>query len=228
MTTKISKRDIGILLVLLGALALFLSYQFIYKPNVAERNEVIEKTTQLNNEYNSLKDILDNQQKYDTEILQNAEKIEKIVARFPAMYLYEDGIMWLRALELNENFKVFFSSYTVGETVYSDSFQGRVNNVEKSFAYGASTINASYQIDSYDSMKKLVSTIYADKNPKNIESMAISFDNTTGVISGNININLFALTDGSKQYKAPEIPDMPIGLDCIFGEIIPPEEVEEE
>lgn len=228
MSMKVSRRDISIIMVVLGLFAAFLVYQFIFRPTMKERDEVIEERKALEQEYDDLKTVVDNQQTYVTNTTTWEAKLNKLVAGFPAYYLYEDGIMYLRGLEQSKDFKVYFSSYTINETAVSDTYTGRVNGKDKTYVFGNSTISANFELAGYADMKGMISSIYTDPDPKSIESIFLNFDNTTGIISGNVNLNMYSLTDGTNKYTAPEIPTLPVGLECIFGEILPPEEPQEE
>lgn len=223
MSMKISKRDISIIMVALGLLVAFLVFQFIFRPTMEERDEVIEDRKALEKQYDDLKAVVDNQQTYVTNTTTWETKLNRLVASFPAYYLYEDGIMYLRGLEQSDVFKVYFSSYTVNETTITDTYTGKVNGNDKIYVFGNSTISASFALEGYDDMKGMISNIYTDSNPKNIESISVLFDNKTGMITGSLNLNMYSLTDGTNKYTAPEIPAMSVGIDCIFGEIIPPE-----
>lgn len=224
MTMKISRRDISIIMIAVGLFAAFLVFQFIFRPTMDERDEVIEERKELEAEYDSLKGVLDNQQTYVTNTTTWEAKLNKLVAGFPAYYLYEDGIMYLRGLEQSEGLNVYFDSYTVTETVLTDTYTGKVNSKDKVYAFGNSTISTSFTLGSYADMKTMISSIYTDANPKSIESISLNFDQTNGEITGNMNLNMYSLTDGTNAYKAPTIPSLSIGLNCIFGEIIPPKE----
>ncbi len=227
MKMKISKRDISIILVILGLFAAFLSYQFLFRPTMSERDDVIAEREQLEREYNSLKPVIDNQQTYSTNTANWEASLNSLVQKFPAYYLYEDGIMYLRSLEANEDLLVYFDTYTVTETLLTDTYSGRVNGQTKTYAFGNSTIAASFTVGTYDAMKSLISAVYSDSNPKNIESISMNFNQQTGELTGSMNLNLYSLTDGTNAYTPPTIPEMETGLECIFGEIIPPEEEEE-
>lgn len=223
MTMKISRRDISLIMIVLGLFAAFLVYQFIFRPTMEERDEVMEKRKELEAEYDDLKSVVDNQQTYVTNTTTWETRLNKLVSDFPPYYLYEDGIMYLRQMELNGEYSVYFDSYTVTETLLTDTYTGKVNGKDKVYAFGNSTISAAFTLGGYDDMKAMISSIYTDANPKSIDSISVNFDQATGLITGSMNLNMYSLTDGTNGYTAPEIPALSIGLDCIFGEIIPPE-----
>lgn len=70
---------------------------------------------------------------------------------------------------------------------------------------------------SYDGFKKLVDYInnYPDKTE--IDSVSVSKDSTTGLLSGSLVLKRYALTGTGKAYEAPVIDNISIGTDNIFG-----------
>lgn len=70
---------------------------------------------------------------------------------------------------------------------------------------------------SYDGFKKLVDYInhYPDKTE--IDSVSVSKDSTTGLLSGSLVLKRYALTGTGKVYVAPVIDNISIGTDNIFG-----------
>lgn len=224
---KISKRDLSIVMIIVGIAAAFAVYQFYFSNTMDERAEIIKKTETLQKEYDSLMAVADQQMTMEGETRLNEEKLATLVSEFPASYKYEDGIMYLYDLEHNESLDVTFSSYTILETTITDAYSGNVSGVPKVYAFGNSTITASYLCQTYAGMKTFVNGIYNDEYPKSIESIAMTFDSTTGNISGSIIVNMYSLTDGSNAYVAPIIPTVDMKVDCIFGSITPVTEVEE-
>jgi hypothetical protein len=69
----------------------------------------------------------------------------------------------------------------------------------------------------YKEFKKLVDYIanYPDKTV--IDSVSVSYDNTTGNLTGSLVLKRFALTGTGKVYQIPMIEDINIGTDNIFG-----------
>jgi hypothetical protein len=69
----------------------------------------------------------------------------------------------------------------------------------------------------YKEFKKLMDYIatYPDKTV--IDSVSVSYDNTTGNLSGSMVLKRFALTGTGKVYNIPMIDNISIGTDNIFG-----------
>jgi hypothetical protein len=79
-----------------------------------------------------------------------------------------------------------------------------------------SSITMNFQA-TYKEFKKLMDYIatYPDKTV--IDSVSVSYDNTTGNLSGSIVLKRFALTGTGKVYNIPMIDNISIGTDNIFG-----------
>ncbi len=247
---KVSKRDLSIIMVLVGLVAAFCAYQFYFRGCLTERNQTMEDVKSLKAEYEELNALMDRLTEFRNSITNNIAAMDKLVQSYPAFYRYEDGIMYLRNLEKNtDSYGVYFSTYTVSQTVLADEYEGKVAEKKGdtfltktvNYAYGISTINASYTCDGYNQVKKLVNDVYNEKNddvPKSIESIAMTFDNTTGKIIGSIAFNLYSLTDGVNNEYVPvdtTLTDSDLGLDNtsenasgIFGTWEPLPEEEEE
>jgi hypothetical protein len=70
---------------------------------------------------------------------------------------------------------------------------------------------------SYEGFKDMVDYIknYPDKTI--IDSTAVSYDGTTGGLTGSLVLKRFAMTGTGKEYVAPVVDDISIGTDNIFG-----------
>ncbi len=79
-----------------------------------------------------------------------------------------------------------------------------------------STITMNFTTN-YEGFQRLVDYInnYPDKTV--IDSVSVSADSTTGLLSGSLVIKRYALNGTGKLYEAPVIEDISIGTDNIFG-----------
>jgi len=82
---------------------------------------------------------------------------------------------------------------------------------------GMQTIVSMNFSTTYNNFKKLVEYIknYPDKTV--IDSAAVSYDSSTGNLTGSLVIKRFSLTGTGKVYEEPYIDDINIGTDNIFG-----------
>ena len=69
----------------------------------------------------------------------------------------------------------------------------------------------------YDDFKGLVRYIYNQQERQSIQGVNISYNGDSGELSGNMNLNTYYLLGTDKVYGEPYIPDMPMGVQTIFG-----------
>ena len=71
----------------------------------------------------------------------------------------------------------------------------------------------------YDDFKGLVRYIYNQQERQSIQGVNISYNGDDGKLSGNMNLNTYYLLGTDKVYGEPYIPDMPMGVQTIFGNV---------
>ena len=69
----------------------------------------------------------------------------------------------------------------------------------------------------YDDFKGLVRYIYNQQERESIQGVSISYNETDGMLTGNMTMNTYYLLGADKVYSSPYIPDMQMGVDTIFG-----------
>lgn len=79
-----------------------------------------------------------------------------------------------------------------------------------------STITMSFETTA-DGFRKLIDYITGYPGKAVIDSVSVTVDSTTNRLTGSIVIKRFALAGTGKEYIAPEIDDISIGTDDIFG-----------
>ncbi len=71
----------------------------------------------------------------------------------------------------------------------------------------------------YDDFKGLVRYIYNQQERESIQGVSISYNETDGMLTGNMTMNTYYLLGTDKVYSSLYIPDMQMGVDTIFGNV---------
>ena len=71
----------------------------------------------------------------------------------------------------------------------------------------------------YDDFKGLGRYIYNQQERESIQGVSISYNETDGMLTGNMTMNTYYLLGTDKVYSSPYIPDMQMGVDTIFGNV---------
>lgn len=84
--------------------------------------------------------------------------------------------------------------------------------------YNLYNMQVSYDFrTSYEDLKKIFGNILDDKNKKNIGDIAITYDEDSGKLIGNMTLNMYFVTGTDKVYEEPNPGKMKHGLSNIFG-----------
>lgn len=214
---KIAKKDIAVLMVIVGLIAAFCSYKFYFSGKLEEIDQENTKQASIQAEIDKVSKVAATDTDMNNQVAKWAKEVDEIVARYDVAYQYEDGILFMKSIENQSNFTATISTYTVGESVLSTTIAGQGEFAGKSFMQGTTTYSYGYSVDSYDSLKNLINYVVSDKSGvKSLDSMTFAM-NGEG-FTGNITMTVYTLADGSSAYEAPSISGVETGIDRIFPE----------
>lgn len=84
--------------------------------------------------------------------------------------------------------------------------------------YNLFQMGVSYDItSSYRDLKTIVADILKDEDKQNVSAVSLSYDEETGKLVGNMNMNRYYLTGTDKQYESPSAGNIKKGKNNIFG-----------
>ncbi len=214
---KIAKKDIAVLMVIVGLIAAFCSYKFYFSGKLEEIDAENSKQASIQTEIDKVSKVAATDTDMNNQVAKWAKEVDEMVGRYDVAYQYEDGILFMKSIETQDAFTAAIDTYTVGETVLANTVVGQGEFGGKSFLQGTTTYSFNYKVDSYDSLKKLIDYIVSDKNGvKTLDSMtfAVSGEGFTG----SATMTVYSLADGSAAYTAPTISGVETGVDRIFPE----------
>lgn len=215
---KITRRDLGVIMILVGVLAVFLVYQLSFTKMQTKVEDLQNEQKNIKAQINELQPVKDNAPFYEKMMEQFLEELNKKTEEFPVQVRYEDGIMYV--VELEDKVGVEISSFTASESSVVSSIEGTGSLLGHNYTLGIASLSFNYAVEDYDTMKEFLNYIYADKNNKRtITTVSISFDKKTGKINGAIDINMFALSDGIRTYEEQDLPIDKQGVGVIFGDV---------
>lgn len=242
---KVTKQQVNVLIMVLGVIIIALTY-FYGVQKLNEKTEMLEtQNGQLRNEINTLQMLQLKQNSYiaDTEMMKGL--CEAVVEMFPSYVLTEDEIMY--AVKLEDQVGCYFSyvgtpgtqniDIPLGERenmladlpdVTGAIAQNSVMNEEQIFnAQGIVLDNSASSNNfscTYDQFKQLVKLIRENEDMRSIDEISLSYDNTTGSLTGTMTINYYSMSGTGKKYDLPRTGVAGYGVDCIFGAVIRPTE----
>lgn len=217
----LSKRDIKLLLCLLGIAVFLALYLGVY-------NRYVEKSEKIRTEIEALKPELRQLQEYDSAKAAYTRDIEDARAvmnglspRYPNDVRAEDKIMFVADLEREVGLRVSAASFT--DPLLLLDFPGVAE--EDGGAYSivplsaySSGISLSCTM-TYPQLKKALTYIYGLGPMHSVGSVSVSFDGATGELYGSMNIDKYYITGADGAYYPTRVPSCPLGTDNIFGSI---------
>ena len=225
---KVKKSEIQLLIAVIGVLIAVCTYFLVYS-KFNEKSDALEaQNVTLSSQVATL-EILD-QRKAD--YIEATEKMQSYITnfenRFPADILPEDSIMMVKTLEDYTRTEVaniaFGSEAEVVYTPAADAATTATSPVSTDGTAYADThmyeVPLSISIScTYDDFKGLVRYIYNQQERESIQGVSISYNETDGMLTGNMTMNTYYLLGTDKVYSSPYIPDMQMGVDTIFGNV---------
>ena len=230
MKKNISKRDIKLLLMLLGLIIVVASYYLVYTP-AKERTEAIEaQNVELQTQVSRLEELDANKAKYEQDILDMNKEIEALTAEFPSASKEEDGIYFAHLMETTVTGDVAISAVTLGnpEVVLVTEVvnQGTEEGTDATVAGGVAETVSEYTMyrnrnsfiytTGYNGMKNLVNTVNHQLDKITIQSLSVSYDTATGLLSGSLDANFFTMEGTQREYVKPNIPYVHEGTSNLF------------
>lgn len=230
---KITAKQIKLIINVISLTIFIVSYFYVYETYV-------DKTDAVNSEMLNRKAEITNREKMLAEEENVREQIEEvslqkqaIIDSFPVYIGDEDNFMFVDQMESALNVKTASINSADPEVVFetilpivqgesdkeaANSQTMKDGNEEKPSVMiaTANTLSMSF-VTNYRGFKNMADYISNYPDHTIIESVAVSSDNTTGLLTGNLILRRFALSGTGKEYEVPSIEGIDIGIDNIFG-----------
>lgn len=231
MTMEFGKKERDLLIGAIGIVVATLVWFLLASP-------LMEKTEDLKIENNSLRPkaeeyraVAANVDEYQSQINALAEEKVEIMSHFPSAIEREDQIMFWANLDMEYPGQVALSNISLMETEVivpegmENSEQAAVDNsTQAGIVAGAengvvnlykSPVNIDFKA-TYSGLKDILRylSLWNDKNT--LDSISLSFDSSTGSLSGSMSLGLYFITGTEKEYVPVFIPRPDTGVKDVF------------
>ena len=243
---KVKKSEIQLLIAVIGVLIVVCTYFLVYS-SFNEKSDALEaQNVTLSSQVATLEALDQRKADYIEATGKMQSYITNFENRFPADILPEDSIMMVKTLEdytRTEVANIAFGSEA--EVVYPPAADATAATDAAADAAADTTAAAAttaaspvstdgtayadthmYEVPlsisiscTYDDFKGLVRYIYNQQERESIQGVSISYNETDGMLTGNMTMNTYYLLGTDKVYSSPYIPDMQMGVDTIFGNV---------
>ena len=213
MDKKNQKRIVYVLLLLIVVIA-GVAYYYGYMKYVdmakAAKTEArnIQKRIDVLNEKIAMRPL------YEEAIVDAKASIDAVTEKYGPGNTAEKDIMFVRDLELETGGSVSSASFTDDAIAFVSS--GTDENGQPTVAAYTSALIVNYEM-SYEGLKKAMEYITSYPERMTVETFTTAVNEETGLLTGSITMNLYSMQTADKTYKEPDITNIIIGTDNIFG-----------
>ena len=245
---KASKKEILILVGLIGILIGVGCYFLVYQPQIEEAEAIEQENAELQARIKDLSAKMDNKDSYEAETERMNQEMEDIFKSFPVDVREEDavllvinqeliapmmissvGITSCEPVTLQTNEEDVDHTYEIDEIEQYEAQEGISDAQTATDATATSTNNISVLMDrsvtmnylvSYDGLKRGIKNISLQDNRMSINNLTVSYDQTTGLLNGTTVVDMYCIPgQADKEYVEPNFSSVLLGSDNIFGSI---------
>ena len=191
-----------LLFIVLGIVLLVCAYFFGFT-KLNEQAQAIEASNKQDEaEVTRLEGMVSKQAETQAETEQFKQNIEKIIAKYPVAVPQEKAIYLVQQFEDITLMDVDSIAFSMDNTV--QNFSGDNAPVGK-----YANLGISYSA-SYNSFKDFLKYVTEQEDRTVVPTITANFDETTGLLKGNLNYKMYYLTNTEKEYE--EFP--PTGIEA--------------
>lgn len=209
---KVSRKLIGLVILVVAVIALLVVYNLYYTPTMEEVEKLEKETETLKKEEERLDTLFKNMPYYKKEIERFKEEDSVIIAHFPQNVLEENEIRY--ALDLENDYEIYFSALSYGNPT---TWYRAATKTKQTDCYFR-TLSTTYQA-TYSGLKEAINAILANNDHRNVETLSASFDPSTGELTGTLDARIYYIIGTENKYLEPYIPDINTGKENIFNTV---------
>lgn len=236
MKKGISPKERDMLIGLVGVL-IAVAVWFLYaSPTIEKTDALRSENTTLSvtaSEYESVNLRVD---EYSEGIIKNGAEVLEVTDRYPGEVRTEDQLMFWANISSSYPLQLFFGDIEIeerdavaltgvedlGDVTVTDNEDGTftvadsdVEDITAKYVLYGAPMGMNFNC-TYEGMKNMFNYIIKQYNKNVILGTEIKYDETTGVLTGNIAVELYYIEGLDKPYTPTFIPAVPAGQKDVF------------
>lgn len=214
------KNEIQLLLIVFGILALFVSWQFIYKMNMVKTEEIHLQNEELQKSVDRLEIMNGKMPEYIADIERMKAESDAVADSFASGVRVEDQVMYLYQMELVDANDVRVPNVSLqpaqivpyeGALVTEEGYELHDDGIgmyRLDTTVGVKTTN--------NGLKNVLNYIYGMDSKKSVSRVSLA-TGADGYLTGSLQLEFFYLTGTQTPYVEPNISGVTTGTNNIFG-----------
>ncbi len=213
---KFNRRYLSIVFALLVMVAAFSLLYYGYATAVKERKQVETECAAIEQEIAELDTLIAEMETLREEKKATEERVNFVLDHYAVQVSPETSIRLIRGMEDATGTTVRSLAFGAETPFFSSDLQ--LKEEAGTLKGYRSQLAISYET-SYGNFKRLMDYMADYPERMNVDAVTASFDSTTGYLSGSMTINLYRLEGTGREYVAPIEPEVPLGVENIFGTV---------
>lgn len=217
---------INILLVFLAVILCIAGYYFLYQPEKDKEAQLTTEINSLQQRYDELKEMEAHREEYVAKTEELKRQFEEELVKYAPDLYQENAVMYLKGTE--EYFEEWTNVsvglphpepfYTLGASAPAETGDIATGNQASQEDQSYVCEKVSYPITftcKYQEIKDYLDYVAAYKYRLNIDSVTMSYNPETEIVSGAIVLNSYAITGPGRNADVPSL-NQPKGVENLF------------
>ncbi|MDD7664376.1 MAG: hypothetical protein PUJ25_02080 [Lachnospiraceae bacterium] len=222
MKMTLQKKDIKLIIVLVGVLVLVIAYFAVFRTYRDKTDDLQSQIDSLQPELQQLREYDDHKQEYLDGIDAYKENAKSIMSSLPSSIWTEDQIMFLSMMEDDLDIEAqseAFSDPTV-LTQFSGTPLSDLDNYNDKVDMTAQKYQTTLSVNmDYNKFKDFIDYIYDEENMTGLDSVSLSYNAEDADLGISTVINQYSLSYDGAEEETHSVPEVSSGVSDPFGTI---------
>lgn len=222
MKMTLQKKDIKLIIVLVGVLVLVIAYFAVFRTYRDKTDDLQSQIDSLQPELQQLREYDDHKQEYLDGIDAYKENAKSIMSSLPSSIWTEDQIMFLSMME--DDLDVEAQSEAFSDPTVLTQFSGTplsdLDNYNDKVDMTAQKYQTTLSVNmDYNKFKDFIDYIYDEENMTGIDSVSLSYNAEDADLGISTVINQYSLSYDGAEEETHSVPEVSSGVSDPFGTI---------
>ena len=222
MKMTLQKKDIKLIIVLVGLLVLVIAYFAVFRPYKSKTEDLQAQIDSLQPELQQLREYDDHKQEYLDGIDAYKENAKSIMSSLPSSIWTEDQIMFLSMME--DDLDVEAQSEAFSDPTVLTQFSGTplsdLDNYNDKVDMTAQKYQTTLSVNmDYNKFKDFIDYIYDEENMTGLDSVSLSYNAEDADLGISTVINQYSLSYDGAEEETHSVPEVSSGVSDPFGTI---------
>lgn len=222
MKMTLQKKDIKLIIVLVGVLVLVIAYFAVFRTYRDKTDDLQSQIDSLQPELQQLREYDDHKQEYLDGIDAYKENAKSIMSSLPSSIWTEDQIMFLSMME--DDLDIEAQSETFTDPTVLTQFSGTpledIDNYNDKVDMTAQKYQTTLSVNmDYNKFKDFIDYIYDEENMTGLDSVSLSYNAEDADLGISTVINQYSLSYDGAEEETHSVPEVSSGVSDPFGTI---------